>query len=350
MNALVHKYFISFIIIIFFSLAFLVRAHINNTIIPERERQIKLELKEEFNQVKLSFQKNKFNDAKNSANYLLESYLDYLSTEQFEKLKLIVADSILEQALKEEVKEGLYGFQEIYKELELSENPRIKIDALMGQARGVLLLDNDFLQNINVSIPLLEKAIKIGQQENLEHSKLVYLLANLNIDRYKINRKHTQKMEAINLLKSNIENISIQDDYVIKANSIIELALLFTRISSIEQVRYNLQQASEVMEQALINIPKEKDPVLNAKIYRIIGDIYYLNSKVPRRQNEAGPRYVQSMVSFQAKAKSAYRKAEQMGIFNDIVPGVKVLKNKDAETRKKLQRNTVSDTQEPNEK
>ena len=340
-----HKYIIIFILFLFFVSALFVRSHIKNIIIPERERQIKAELKEEIKQVYISFTKNKFNDSKSSANYLLESYPNYLTIQQSEELKLVIANSILEQVLAGDTDTETQNFEQIFQELELSNNPKIQIDALMGQARGTLLSGENSLDSINKSISYLEEAMEIGQTKNLNYSKVAYYLSNLNVDRYKLNRKYSQKIEAINLLKLNIENLKKQDDYSLTANGIIELALLYARISSIEQIRYNLKQASKIMEEALILIPKEKDPLLNAKIYRIIGDIYYLNSKVPRRQNEAGPRYVQSMVSFQAKAKSAYRKAEQMGIFNDIVPGVRLLKNQDAETRKKIQRNNTSDSQ-----
>ena len=96
------------------------------------------------------------------------------------------------------------------------------------------------------------------------------------------------------------------------------------------------------MENALELIPRNIDPVQNARIHRMLGDIFYLRSKMPKLPNEAGPRYIQDVVRFEAKAKREYRKAEQMGIYIDIIPGVKKHKEEEAALRKKL--NSINDS------
>ena len=146
----------------------------------------------------------------------------------------------------------------------------------------------------------------------------------------------------IQLLNDIIDNAENSGNFMLKSDALSKLALISLKLSGFEQIRNNLKDASESMDKALALVTKEIDPIKNAKIHRMIGDIYYLQSQVPRKHNEAGPRYVQRMVSFEAKAKSAYRKAEQMGIFEDMISGIKLLKSKDAKNVKRKSNNSES--------
>ena len=65
------------------------------------------------------------------------------------------------------------------------------------------------------------------------------------------------------------------------------------------------------MEEVKDIITREYNPHKNARIMRIIGDLYYLRTKLPMLQNEAGNRYIQDIIKYKTKSNKAYEKAGQ---------------------------------------
>ena len=88
------------------------------------------------------------------------------------------------------------------------------------------------------------------------------------------------------------------------------------------------------MEDVKKIITRQYNPIKNAKIMRIIGDIYYLRSKQKKLNTETGIRYTQDISRYKTLSKKAYKKAGQMGFFQDILPSVTQLKLKDSNKRK----------------
>ena len=191
------------------------------------------------------------------------------------------------------------------------------------------------LKDIDYSIILLEEALEFSTPENNINNNLASFLSTTLIKKYTILKLSNIKFKAIKLLEQNIMLNERQNNVDHIADSKTNLAILYSRIAKLEQGRTNLIKAIEIMEEVKLLITREYDPRKNAKIMRIIGDLYYLRSKLPINQNEAGNRHIQNVIKFRTKSNKAYKKAEQMGFFQDILPGVNKLKLEDAKKRKK---------------
>ncbi|MBF88006.1 MAG: hypothetical protein CMJ14_08425 [Pelagibacterales bacterium] len=338
----IHKIIITLICISFACTAFYLRSFINNNILPAKEAKMQERINNEIKIIQNSYNKSLYKDAKESSHYLLTSHLSKMNTKNIEILKLLKFSSESKLAILNEKDNEIIDSITNLKEILNSSNTNIKTLGLIRIAESYKAINKNKKINLENSNKYLEQAIVIDKENNLNNSDIYYLIAMNLLDIYELEKKYNDKNEAIEYLKYNITELLKTNNNIHLSKSYINLSLGYVKLASIEQGRKNLKNASNSMENALELIPRNIDPVQNARIHRMLGDIFYLRSKMPKLPNEAGPRYIQDVVRFEAKAKREYRKAEQMGIYIDIIPGVKKHKEEEAALRKKL--NSINDS------
>ena len=332
MKNLIHKSIISFIIILFLTGLFIVRAHINNTVIPDREKKLSIKLLQEINVIKDNYQNKLYIDSQQSSLYLMNNFSDKLKPYDLEELKYIYADSLSKIAINSKEEINIKNSIDSLIPLTNSEFLKIRIKALYAVSKTIMSLPEIDVENINKSILYLNKALILSRENELQNSNLAYFYAITLIEKYKIENKSKIKKEAIELLKNNIVYHEKFENIDILADSKINLALLYVNLSKKEQAKKNLNRAAIIIEEAKDMITRQYNPRKNARIMRTLGDLYYLRSKLPTKNNNE----IQDIVKYRTKSKKAYKKAEQMGFFQDILPGVQELKLKDANERKKV--------------
>lgn len=334
MHITLHKFIISFIFIFFLIGLFFIRSHINNSIIPERERKLNEKINKEIVLIKENYKNKLFIDSQQSASYILGNFEDHINFNTSEELKLIYASSMAKIAVLSKEKINIENSLKYFEPLIESPLTKIKIQALFSMAETIMSYPNLKINNIDSSILLLQKALQISKAENIINNNLSSFFAATLIEKYSIVKTSKIKFKAIELLENNIVLNEKHNNIDNIADSKINLAMTYAKLAKLEQARINLTKAFTIMEEVKDIITREYSPHKNARIMRIIGDIYYLRSKLPRLQNEAGTRYSQDVIKYKTKSNKAYEKAGQMGFFQDILPGVKELKLKDAEKRK----------------
>ena len=334
MNITLHKFIITFIFILFLIGLFFIRNHINNSMIPEREKKLTEKISKEIVLIKENYKNKLFIDSQQSASYILGNFEENINFNTSEELKLIYAISMAKIAILSKEKINIENSLKYFEPLIKSPLTKIKIQALFSMAETIMSYPNLEINNIDSSILLLEKALQVTKEKNIINNNLSSFFAITLIEKYSIEKISKLKFKAIKLLENNIILSEKYNNIDNIADSKINLALLYAKIAKLEQARVNLTKAFTIMEEVKDIITRKYNPHKNAKIMRIIGDIYYLRSKSPRLQNEAGTRYSQDVVKYKTKSNKAYEKAQQMGFFQDILPGVKELKLEDAEKRK----------------
>ena len=344
MHILLHKFIIIIIIIFFIVGLFLVREHVNNSILPEREKKLTEKINKEIITIKDNYKNKLYIDSQQSSSYIINNFKDKLDLNVIEELKLIKANSIAKIAIKSENTTNIENSIEYFKPLIKSQIINIKVKALLSIAETTMSYPTPDIHNINSSILYLDEAFEIAKEENIINNYLSYFYSMTLIEKYIIEKNSKIKHKAIKLLNDNIVLNNKLENIDSEAESKINLAMLYTKISKTEQARRNLKKAFLIIEEVKDIITRQYNPRKNAEIMRILGDLYYLRAKLPQLDNEAGTRYIQDIVKYKTKSKNAYNKAEQMGFFQDIVPGVKELKRKDAENRNKKEINIVDDS------
>ena len=332
MKNLIHKSIISFIIILFLTGLFIVRAHINNTVIPDREKKLSIKLLQEINVIKDNYQNKLYIDSQQSSLYLMNNFSDKLKPYDLEELKYIYADSLSKIAINSKEKINIKNSIEYLIPLTNSEFLNIKIKSLYAISKTIMSLPEIDVKNINKSILYLNEALILSKENSLQNNNIAYFYATTLIEKYKIENKSKIKTEAIEFLKENIFYHEKFENIDILADSKINLALLYVNLSKKEQAKRNLNRAAIIIEETKDMITRQYNPRKNAKIMRTLGDLYYLRSKFPTKNNNE----IQDIVKYRTKSNKAYKKAEQMGFFQDILPGVQELKLKDANERKKV--------------
>ena len=335
MKNLIHISIISIIIIIFLGGIFLVKEHVNNSILPEREKKLSKKINNEIMVIKDNYKKELYIDSQQSSLYLINNFKDKLKAYDLEELRLIYADSFSKIAIKTEDETNIFDSIKNFEPLTKSKFTNIKIKALYSISKTIMSLPKTNLNNINKSILYLNNALIISKENELERNDLAYFHAITLIEKYKIEKKSNIKYEATELLKKSIIYHKKFDNIDILADSKINLALLYVKLSKLEQAIKNLNNATIIIEETKGIITRQYNPRKNAKIMRILGDLYYLRSKLPIKNNNE----MQDIVKYKTKSKKAYKKAEQMGFFQDILPGVQELKFNDASERKTINDN-----------
>ena len=335
MSNLIHKSIICIIGILFVLGVFFVRDYVNNSIIPDREKKLAIKLSNEINVIRDNYQNKLYIDAHQSSLYLINNFKDKLIPYDIEELKLIYADSLSKIAIKKKEKIDINNSIENFIPLTNSEFLNIKIKALYSISKTIMSLPEKDIKNINKSILYLNNALILSRENDFKSNNLSYFYAITLLEKYKIENKTKIKIEAIDLLEKNIIYHKKFENIDILADSKINLALLYVELSKKEQAKRNLNKATIIVEETKDMITRQYNPRKNAKIMRILGDVYYLRSKLPTKNNNE----IQDIVKFRTKSNKAYKKAEQMGFFQDILPGVKELKLKDASNRKKMNDN-----------
>jgi hypothetical protein len=334
MRITLHKFIITFILILFLIGLFFIRNYINNSMIPERERKINAKINKEIVLIKENYKKELFIDSQQSASYLLSNFENNINFNTSEELKLIYASSMAKIAILSKEKVNIENSTKYFEPLIKSPLAKIKIKALFSMAETIMSYPNLEINNIDSSILLLEKALNVSKEESIINNNLSSFLATTLIEKYSIEKTSKLKFKAIKLLENNIILSDKHNNIDNIADSKINLALLYAKIAKLEQGRANLAKAVKIVEEVKDIITREYNPHKNAKIMRILGDLYYLRTKLPMLQNEAGNRYIQDIIKYKTKSNKAYKKAQQMGFFQDILPGVKELKLEDAKKRK----------------
>lgn len=324
-------------LLMFISTGFYIRSYINDTIIPAREALVLETLQQEIDLIYSKYAKKKYKDSKQSSIYILEAYTDRLNDQTTDELNLVIVKSSLNIMKKEEDRTNIEKVRLDFENLSDSQFPNVKVDALIGIAECYMFKETVSVVDVDNSINLLEQALDFSQDKELENKNLEKLIAINLIEKYEITKEFSSKSRAIEILIDRVNQLKESVNIEEYADSLVDLSLAYVKISFVDQLRTNLRKATEQMELASTTLPRKINPNKNARIMRMLGDVYYLRSKMPRLHNEAGPLYIQNVVRFQAISKRAYRKAEQMGVFHDIVPGVQEMRMLDAENRKRIE-------------
>lgn len=331
---MLNKTIIIAIIILFFSSGYLIKNYIHYTILPKKEKILLIKINEEIQLLYENYNKKLYIDAQQSSSYIIKMYKDKLEAKTIENLELINAKSIAKLAIlsknKTDIDNALQGFNKLKKSLFTA----IRIEALITMAEcstsypeiNILAFDN--------AIKYLKEALNITEKRNNINNSLSSFLAMTLLEKFSIEKSTNLKKEALQILNKNIIFYKKQPDIYKLADSKTNLAIAHVKIASIEQKRKNLNEASLLMEDVKKIITRQYNPIKNAKIMRIIGDIYYLRSKQKKLNTETGIRYTQDISRYKTLSKKAYKKAGQMGFFQDILPGVTQLKLKDSNKRK----------------
>jgi len=341
MTKIIHKTILIFIILSFISAFYIVREHINNTVLPKKEKLLLSKINEEIKLLKESFNDKLFIDAQQSSSYLIHMYKDKLEAETIENLELLNAKSTAQIAMLSknniDIDNALKGLEKLQNSLFVS----IKIEALISMAECTMAYPEINTIVLNNAIKYLKEALIFTEQKEIINNYLSSFLAMTLLEKFSIERSTNLKKEAIQILNKNITLNKNKPNINELADSRINLAIAHVKIASIHQKRINLNKASIIMEDVQKAITRQHNPIKNARIMRIIGDIYYLRSKQHKLATEAGPRYIQDIVRYKTLSERAYKKAGQMGLFQDILPGVTQLKLKDSEKRKKEKSNII---------
>ena len=314
MSNLIHKSIICIIAILFVLGVFIVRDYVNNSIIPDREKKLAIKLSNEINVIKDNYQNELYIDAQQSSLYLINNFKDKLIPYDIEELKLIYADSLSKIAIKKKEEIDINNSIENFIPLTNSKFLNIKIKALYSISKTIMSLPEKDIKNINKSILYLNNALILSRENDFKSNNLSYIYAITLLEKYKIENKTKIKTEAIDLLEKNIIYHKKFENIDILADSKINLALLYVELSKKERTKRNLNKATIILEETKDMITRQYNPRKNAKIMRILGDVYYLRSKLPTKNNNE----IQDIVKFRTKSNKAYKKAEQMGFFQDI--------------------------------
>ena len=331
---MLNKTIIIAIIILFFTSGYLIKNYINYTILPKKEKILLIKINEEIQLLYENYNKKLYIDAQQSSSYIIKMYKHKLEAKTIENLELINAKSIAKLAIlsknKTDIDNALQGFNKLKKSLFTA----IRIESLITMAEcstsypeiNILAFDN--------AIKYLKEALNITEKRNNINNSLSSFLAMTLLEKFSIEKSTNLKKEALQILNKNIIFYKNKPDIYKLADSKTNLAIAHVKIASIEQKRKNLNEASLLMEDVQKIITRQYNPIKNAKIMRIIGDIYYLRSKQKKLNTETGIRYTQDISRYKTLSKKAYKKAGQMGFFQDILPGVTQLKLKDSNKRK----------------
>ena len=331
---MLNKTIIIAIIILFFTSGYLIKNYIHYTILPKKEKILLIKINEEIQLLYENYNKKLYIDTQQSSSYIIKMYKDKLEAKTIENLELINAKSIAKLAIlsknKTDIDNALQGFNKLKKSLFTA----IRIEALITMAEcstsypeiNILAFDN--------AIKYLKEALNITEKRNNINNSLSSFLAMTLLEKFSIEKSTNLKKEALQILNKNIIFYKNKPDIYKLADSKTNLAIAHVKIASIEQKRKNLNEASLLMEDVKKIITRQYNPIKNAKIMRIIGDIYYLRSKQKKLNTETGIRYTQDISRYKTLSKKAYKKAGQMGFFQDILPGVTQLKLKDSNKRK----------------
>jgi len=337
---MINKTIIIATIILFFSSGYLIKNYIHNTIVPKQEKILLIKINEEIQLLNENYNKKLYIDAQKSSSYIIKMHKDKLEAKTIENLKLINAKSAAQIAMlsknKIDIDNALKGLEKLQNSLFVS----IKIEALISMAECTMAYPEVNTTVINNAIKYLKEALIFTEQKEIINNYLSSFLAMTLLEKFSIERSTNLKKEAIQILNKNITLNKNKPNVDELADSRINLAIAYVKIASIHQKRINLNKASIIMEDVQKTITRQHNPIKNARIMRIIGDIYYLRSKQKKLNTEAGTRYIQDIIRYKTLSKKAYKKAGQMGIFQDILPGVTKLKLEDS-NKKKQKLNTI---------
>ena len=331
---MINKTIIITTIILFFSSGYIIKNYIHNTILPKKEKILLIKVNEEIQLLNENFNKKLYIDAQQSSSYIIKMHKDKLEDKIIEKIKLINAKSTAKLAIlsknKTDIDNALQGFNILKKSL----FTKIRIEALISMAECSTSYPEINILDFDNAIKYLKEALNITEKKNNINNSLSSFLAMTLLEKFAIEKSTNLKKEALQILNKNIIFYKKKPDIYKLADSKINLAIAHVKIASIEQKRKNLNEASLIMEDVQKIITRQYNPIKNAKIMRIIGDIYYLRSKQKKINTETGIRYTQDISRYKNLSKKAYKKAGQMGIFQDILPGVTQLKLVDSNKRK----------------
>ena len=346
MKNLIHKLIIFIIFIVFIVGLYFVRDYVNNSIIPDRENKLSIKLSNEINVIKDNYKNALYIDSQQSSLYLINNFKDILTPYNLEELKFIYADSLSKIAITNKEKTSIQNSIENFTPLTNSKFLDIKIKALFAISKTIMSLPDIEIINIDETISYLDEALILSKENKFESNDLAFFYSSTLLEKYKIEKSNKIKNIAIKLLKKNITYHEQFEKIDILADSKINLALLYVKLAQNERAKTNLNKATIIIEEVKDVITRQYNPRKNARIMRILGDVYFLRSKLPTKHNNE----IQDIVKYRTKSKKAYKKAEQMGFFNDVLPGVKELKLQDASNRKIRNDNTSNNIDDEKEK
>ena len=134
MSITLHKFIISFIFIFFLIGLFFIRSHINNSMLPERERKLNEKINKEIILIKENYKNKLFIDSQQSASYILGNFEDHISFNTSEELKLIYASSMAKIAVRSKEKINIENSLKYFEPLIESSLTKIKIQALFSRS------------------------------------------------------------------------------------------------------------------------------------------------------------------------------------------------------------------------